>query len=36
MRQKLREWTERIIAFLREVIFEERPGTRESLLRALL
>src|ERR1022692_3175971 len=36
MRQNLREWTERIIAFLREVIFEERPGTRESLLRALL
>ena len=36
MRQNLRQWTERIIAFLREVIFEERPGTRESLLRALL
>src|ERR1017187_10236169 len=36
MRPKLRAWVERIITFLREVIFEERRGTRESLVRALL
>src|ERR1017187_7652992 len=36
MRQKLRAWIERIITFLREVIFEERPGTRASLVRAFL
>ena len=36
MRQKLRAWIERIITFLREVIFEERPGTRATLVRAFL
>src|ERR1022692_1839779 len=36
MRQNLREWTERIIAFLREVIFGERRGTRAALMRGFL
>src|ERR1017187_8822585 len=36
MRPKLRAWVERIITFLREVIFEERRGTRQPLVRALL
>src|ERR1035437_2577012 len=36
MRQRLRAWTEQLETFLLEVIVEERPGTRESFVRALL
>ena len=36
MREKLRAWTETLETFLLEVILEERKGTRESLVRALL
>jgi tetraacyldisaccharide 4'-kinase len=36
MRQRLRAWTEQLETFLLELIVEERPGTRESLVRALL
>ena len=36
MRERLRLWTEQLETFLLEVIVEERPGTRESLVRALL
>src|ERR1022692_3726149 len=36
MRQKLRAGIERIIPFLGEVISEERPGTRATLVRAFL
>jgi tetraacyldisaccharide 4'-kinase len=36
MREKLRAWTENLETFLLEVILEERPGTREDLVRALL
>src|SRR5215472_13352847 len=36
MREKIRAWTENLETFLLEVILEERKGTRESLVRALL
>jgi tetraacyldisaccharide 4'-kinase len=36
MRERLRAWTERLETFGREVIIEERRGTRETLLRGLL
>jgi len=36
MRERLRAWTERLETFLLEVIVEERRGTREALVRALL
>ena len=36
MRERLRAWTENLETFLLEVIFEERRGTREALVRALL
>ena len=36
MRQTLRAWTEQLETFLLEVIVEDRPGTREGLVRALL
>ena len=36
MRERLRAWTETIETFLREVIIEERRGTRESVVRGLL
>src|SRR2546425_7563540 len=36
MREKFRVWTENLETFLLEVILEERRGTRESLVRALL
>ena len=36
MRQRLRAWTEQLETFLLEVIVEERPGTREALVRSLL
>ena len=36
MRQRLRAWQEKLETFLLEVIVEERPGTRESLVRAVL
>jgi tetraacyldisaccharide 4'-kinase len=36
MRERLREWTENLETFLLEVILEERPGTREALVRAAL
>src|SRR6058998_3977886 len=36
MRETFRVWTENLETFLLEVILEERRGTRESLVRALL
>jgi tetraacyldisaccharide 4'-kinase len=36
MRERLRAWTEKLETFGREVIVEERPGTRETILRGLL
>src|ERR671928_1928384 len=36
MREKFRVWTENLETFLLEVILEERPGTREDLVRAVL
>ena len=36
MRERLRAWTERLETFFVEVIVEERRGTREALVRALL
>ena len=36
MRERLRAWTEQLETFGREVIIEERRGTRESIIRALL
>src|SRR6266581_1999536 len=36
MRETLRIWTENAETFFREVIFEKRRGTRESLVRGLL
>ena len=36
MRETLRAWTENLETFFREVIFEERRGLREELVRALL
>ena len=36
MRERLRAWTEQLETFFLEVIVEERPGARESLVRALL
>jgi tetraacyldisaccharide 4'-kinase len=36
MRERLRAWTESLETFGREVIFEERRGARETLLRAVL
>jgi len=36
MRERLRAWTERLETFLLEVIVEERRGTREGVVRALL
>ena len=36
MRERLRAWTEKLETFLLEVIVEERRGTREALVRALL
>ena len=36
MRERLRAWAEKLETFGREVIVEERRGTREALLRALL
>ena len=36
MRERLRAWTENLEPFFREVVVEERPGTREALVRALL
>jgi tetraacyldisaccharide 4'-kinase len=36
MRERLRAWTEKLETFGREVIIEERRGTRESLIRGLL
>ena len=36
MRQRLRAWQEKLETFLLEVIVEGRPGTRESLVRAVL
>jgi tetraacyldisaccharide 4'-kinase len=36
MRQRLRAWTENLETFFLEVIVEERRGTRESFVRALL
>ena len=36
MRQRLRAWSETLETFFREVIVEERRGTREALVRALL
>jgi tetraacyldisaccharide 4'-kinase len=36
MREQFRAWTEKLETFLLEVIVEERRGTREALVRALL
>ena len=36
MREQFRAWTEKLETFLLEVIVEERRGTREELVRALL
>src|SRR5512140_727440 len=36
MRERFRAWTENLETFFREVIVEERRGTREALMRALL
>jgi tetraacyldisaccharide 4'-kinase len=36
MRERLRAWAENIETFLREVILEERRGTRETVVRGLL
>ena len=36
MRERLRAWTENLETFFLEVIVEERPGTRESIVRAVL
>jgi tetraacyldisaccharide 4'-kinase len=36
MRERLRAWTENLETFFLEVIVEERPGARESLVRGLL
>jgi tetraacyldisaccharide 4'-kinase len=36
MRERLRAWKENLETFFLEVVVEERPGTRETLVRALL